>query len=231
MKKSKKQERPKKPIPSPEHFLLGPFFSCLRYYKKYGKPFPERNIYNISVNEEGYLWVLVCFDIKTVGITKEKKLEVIDDSWLSTDILCIIKIFYPEIIIDLDISKIHRGCICFEDAKAAINDPTNFIDIAKKNGCDFLDYATKPTVSQKKVEETKMEQNKKRNFYTVKEVRELVYNNNLSISTIHKLIKQDVIPYTQLCRKRLIPAWWVEDQIQKGRECPDELNNSLSTEG
>lgn len=61
--------------------------------------------------------------------------------------------------------------------------------------------------------------NKIRNFYTVKEMRELVYDNNISITTLHKLMNNNVIPFTQLCRKRLIPAWWVEQEIQKGRVC------------
>jgi len=62
-------------------------------------------------------------------------------------------------------------------------------------------------------------QYQKRNYYTVKEAREIVYSNNISITTLHKLMNQNVIPFTQLCRKRLIPAWWVEQEIEKGRVC------------
>ena len=46
-------------------------------------------------------------------------------------------LIFPEIIIDLDISKIHRGCICFEQVKEAINDPTNFITLEKEVGYDL----------------------------------------------------------------------------------------------
>ncbi len=60
-----------------------------------------------------------------------------------------------------------------------------------------------------------MEQAKTRNFYTVKEVRELVYDNCVSITTMHKLINAKQIPAVQLCKKRLIPARWVEKEIEK----------------
>lgn len=62
---------------------------------------------------------------------------------------------------------------------------------------------------------------KLRNYYTVKEAREIVYDNNISLTTLHKLMNTNIIPYTQLCRKRLIPAWWVEREIQKGRVCSE----------
>ena len=65
-----------------------------------------------------------------------------------------------------------------------------------------------------------MEQQNKivaRNYYTVKEAREIVFNNNISLTTLHKLMNKNVIPFTQLCRKRLTPAWWVDMEIEKGR--------------
>lgn len=58
---------------------------------------------------------------------------------------------------------------------------------------------------------------KKRNFYTVKEVREIVFSNNLSATTLHKLIRAGEIPSETFCSKKLIPAWWVEEKIKQGR--------------
>ncbi len=62
-------------------------------------------------------------------------------------------------------------------------------------------------------------QEKKRNYYTVREIRELVFDCQLSVTTIHKLMNTNQIPYVQLCRKRLVPAWWAEAEIKKGRMC------------
>lgn len=64
-----------------------------------------------------------------------------------------------------------------------------------------------------------MEEKKNRNYYTVKEVRKLVFDEQISLSTLHKLMNENKIPYIQLCRKRLVPAWWTENEIKKGRMC------------
>lgn len=56
-----------------------------------------------------------------------------------------------------------------------------------------------------------------RNFYSVKEVRQLVFNGLLSIGTLHKKIADGEIPAIALCKKRLIPASWVEAQIASAR--------------
>lgn len=58
---------------------------------------------------------------------------------------------------------------------------------------------------------------KQRNYYTAKEVLTIVFDSNLSMTTLHKLMQSGQIPCIQLCRKRLIPAWWVEKQIATGR--------------
>lgn len=62
----------------------------------------------------------------------------------------------------------------------------------------------------------KVEQAKNRNFYTVKEARELVYDNCISITMMHKLINSKKIPALRLCKRLLIPAAWVEREIEKG---------------
>lgn len=59
----------------------------------------------------------------------------------------------------------------------------------------------------------------KRNFYTVKEVQRIVFDGNISITTLHNLLNKNEIPSVRLCRKVLIPAWWTEAQIKKGRIC------------
>lgn len=56
---------------------------------------------------------------------------------------------------------------------------------------------------------------KKRNYYTAKEVRELVYDSQISLTTLHKLMNSGKIPFIQFCRKRLIPASWVDVELEK----------------
>lgn len=62
----------------------------------------------------------------------------------------------------------------------------------------------------------------KRNFFTVKEIRKAVFDDQISITTIHKLIKRGEIPYTDFCRKRLIPAWWAEQTLARAHEGGNE---------
>lgn len=60
-------------------------------------------------------------------------------------------------------------------------------------------------------------QAKKRNYYTAKEVLSIVFDGNISTTTLHKLLRRGDIPSTDFCRKKLIPAYWVEQQIAAGR--------------
>ncbi len=55
----------------------------------------------------------------------------------------------------------------------------------------------------------------KPNYYTVGQVYELVFSQLISKTTIHKLIRKGEIPSENFLQKKLIPAWWVEQQIQK----------------
>lgn len=61
-----------------------------------------------------------------------------------------------------------------------------------------------------------MEENEsKANYYTVQQVYDDVFQRTLSKTTIHQMIKKGKIPGVKFCRKTLIPAYWVEDFINK----------------
>lgn len=63
-----------------------------------------------------------------------------------------------------------------------------------------------------------MEDNKKkRHYYTVKEIRTLIYDDQISITTLHKLMNSGRIPFIELCRKRLIPAVWADKELERAR--------------
>lgn len=53
------------------------------------------------------------------------------------------------------------------------------------------------------------------NYYTVGQIHDIVFSQLISKTTIHKLIRSGEIPSENFLQKKLIPAWWVEQQIQR----------------
>lgn len=68
---------------------------------------------------------------------------------------------------------------------------------------------------------TKMEKKenmeKKRIFYTVKETKELIFGDTLSLSTLYKLIQIGEIPSVEFNSKKLVPASWI-NKMRKNEE-------------
>lgn len=52
-------------------------------------------------------------------------------------------------------------------------------------------------------------------YYSVKDVHNLIFVDALSLTTVHKLVKNGDIPSTQYLKRRLIPSWWVEAELKK----------------
>lgn len=61
-----------------------------------------------------------------------------------------------------------------------------------------------------------------KNYYTVTEVIEVVFNGNLSRTTINKLMNTGEIPCVKFLSKRLIPASWVKSMISKAQSGEQE---------
>lgn len=61
----------------------------------------------------------------------------------------------------------------------------------------------------------------KKNFYTVKEVYDIVFGGSLSKTTIHQLIKTGKIPAVEFMTKKLIPAYWVDECLSKANSKPE----------
>lgn len=55
----------------------------------------------------------------------------------------------------------------------------------------------------------------RKNFYTVSEVYNLVFQGALSKTTIHKMIRTGKIPSVEFMSKKLVPAYWVEECLAK----------------
>ena len=54
---------------------------------------------------------------------------------------------------------------------------------------------------------------KKKYYYSVDEVKEVVFSGRLSTSTLRKMIMSGQIPTLKLNRRYFIPKWWVDKQI------------------
>jgi len=55
-------------------------------------------------------------------------------------------------------------------------------------------------------------------FYTCKQVQELVFNGALSITSVYVMVKKGEIPSVKYLKKRLIPATWVKEALRKAAE-------------
>ena len=63
---------------------------------------------------------------------------------------------------------------------------------------------------------------KEKNYYTVTEVKEYVFFGALSLTTVHQLIKKGKIPSVTFLSKKLIPAWWVIEELEKANRKPSK---------
>lgn len=55
-----------------------------------------------------------------------------------------------------------------------------------------------------------------RNYITTQELRDCVYDGQISLSTINRLIRAGEIPTQKMGRKNLIPVAWAQSQLEKG---------------
>lgn len=57
----------------------------------------------------------------------------------------------------------------------------------------------------------------KSNYYTIDQIYNDIYNRHISKTTIYKLCRKGKIPSERFMRKFLVPAWWVERQLEKAQ--------------
>ena len=55
-----------------------------------------------------------------------------------------------------------------------------------------------------------------RNFLTVKELRDIVFDGQVSVTTINVMIRKGVIPAVRMGRRSLIPTAYAKEQLTKG---------------
>ncbi|WP_273038488.1 hypothetical protein [Schwartzia succinivorans] len=55
-------------------------------------------------------------------------------------------------------------------------------------------------------------------FYTVKQVKDLLFNGALSITSVYVMVRRGEIPSVKYLNKRLIPGKWVRDELRKATE-------------
>lgn len=54
---------------------------------------------------------------------------------------------------------------------------------------------------------------KEKLFYTLKEIREEIYGQEISIATLQNMVHTGQIPSIRVMRRIFIPCWWVKQQI------------------
>ncbi|MBO6305655.1 MAG: hypothetical protein J6M62_11380 [Selenomonadaceae bacterium] len=61
-------------------------------------------------------------------------------------------------------------------------------------------------------------------YYAIKDVHTLIFDGAISLTTLHKLVRNGDIPSSQFLKRRLIPSWWVEEQIAKLKGVQNEVH-------
>lgn len=56
-------------------------------------------------------------------------------------------------------------------------------------------------------------------WYSLKEVREIVFDNSISLSSLQKLVKNGNVASVRYGNRILIPRFWVEKEIAKAIGC------------
>lgn len=54
---------------------------------------------------------------------------------------------------------------------------------------------------------------KEKLFYSLKEIREEIYGQAISIATLQNMVHTGQIPYIRVMRRIFVPCWWVKQQI------------------
>lgn len=57
-------------------------------------------------------------------------------------------------------------------------------------------------------------------YYTLEEVRNLIFSQKISKSTIRKLAITGQIPTVRIFSKRLVPVWWVTEALANATNAP-----------
>ena len=50
-------------------------------------------------------------------------------------------------------------------------------------------------------------------FYTLQDIKEQVYQNDVSIATLQNMVHTGKMPSVRVMSKIFVPRWWVEEQI------------------
>lgn len=54
---------------------------------------------------------------------------------------------------------------------------------------------------------------KEKLFYTLREIREKIYGQEISLATLQNMVHAGQIPSIRVMRRIFIPCWWVKQQI------------------
>jgi len=60
-------------------------------------------------------------------------------------------------------------------------------------------------------------------YFTLDEVRALIYGNHICKSTMLNMVKANKIPVVRMMSRYFVPKWWVDEQIKAATEKPVEM--------
>lgn len=65
---------------------------------------------------------------------------------------------------------------------------------------------------------------KEKLYYTLKDIREEIYQGAVSIATLQNMVHANKIPSVRIMSKIFIPKWWVDEQIAIAKGERNESN-------
>ena len=65
------------------------------------------------------------------------------------------------------------------------------------------------------------EKETKQLFFTLDEVRKIVFQNHISKSTLINMIRAKQLPVTKMMHRNFVPRWWILEQVNKATIKPN----------
>ena len=65
---------------------------------------------------------------------------------------------------------------------------------------------------------------KEKLYYTLKDIREEIYQGAVSIATLQNMVHANKIPSVRIMSKIFVPKWWVDEQVAIDRSLRGSVN-------
>lgn len=65
---------------------------------------------------------------------------------------------------------------------------------------------------------------KEKLYYTLKDIREEIYQGDVSIATLQNMVHANKIPSVRIMSKIFVPKWWVDEHVAIAKGERNECN-------